>query len=701
MSIWIVLMLLLMLMGTVPVSVKAEALDRPLAAPGDFTWAKGIGGIGDDVAGSIVTDSSGYLYTTGEFSSTVDFDPGAGTSNLVSNGEYDAFISKMDSSGNFVWAKGFGGSGVDMAHGVAVDSSGNVYAVGKFSGTVDFDPGVGVTNLTSMGGYDIFVIKLDSSGNLAWAKSIGGTSDDVANAVSVGPDGSVVFTGNFQFVADFDPGTAVSNLTSAGNHDLFISNLSSSGSFVWAKSIGASSSESGASIYVDSAGNIYTTGYFLGTVDFDPGSGVFNLVGNAMKDGVFALKLNGMGGFVWAQLVDLGSGNDVAVDGNGNIYITGTYVATFTGKQTKTGPAIPPLPAQITLYKLDNNGAKLWNIYMGGANWDFGNSLVVDAGGNIYTTGSFSGGNYITGAGGGIATFGSINLTSNGENDVYIAKVDTNGNVLWAKGIGGVNEDVGYSIAINSFGDIYTVGQYGAYNQFTSGSGGTVDFDPGAGTFNLTSAGASDLFISKLSGDATPTFADVPFDHPLHDYIEALYASGYTAGCSTSPLMYCPDTILDRAQSAVFMLRGAKGSSYIPPAAPWNTFVNESWVGFEWAQPWAVGMYQEGLTTGCQTSPLKFCPENQLPRVEASIFGLKMKYGVNYTPPPATGTLFADFPSTDPSYWGIAWSEKAYIDGLLPACGTQGGKPMFCPGELVNRAWGAYLIVKAKGLPVP
>lgn len=199
------------------------------------------------------------------------------------------------------------------------------------------------------------------------------------------------------------------------------------------------------------------------------------------------------------------------------------------------------------------------------------------------------------------------------------------------------------------------------------------------------------------------TFVDVPFDHPLYKYIEALYQAGFTAGCSTTPLMFCPDTILDRAQSAVFMLRGQLGSGYTPPSPPWTNFVNESWVGFEWAQPWAEGMYMESLTTGCQASPLKFCPANQLPRVEASIFGLKMKYGVTYTPPLESGTLFADFPSTDPSYWGIAWAEKAYLDGLLPACGTDSvsGKPMFCPGELVNRGWGAYLIVKAKNLPTP
>ncbi|MBI3161354.1 MAG: CSLREA domain-containing protein [Chloroflexi bacterium] len=209
--------------------------------------------------------------------------------------------------------------------------------------------------------------------------------------------------------------------------------------------------------------------------------------------------------------------------------------------------------------------------------------------------------------------------------------------------------------------------------------------------------------VGSYESGGAPTFVDVPFDHPLWKYIEALYQGGFTAGCTATPLAFCPDTILDRAQSAVFMLRGVKGAAYLPPPGPWTNFVNESWVGFEWANGWADAMYVEGLTSGCQASPLKFCPANQLPRVEASIFGLKMKYGNNYVPPPATGTMFADFPSTDPSYWGIAWAEKAFTDGLLPACGTDpvSGKPMFCPGVLVTRAWGAYLIVKAKGLPTP
>ena len=210
-----------------------------------------------------------------------------------------------------------------------------------------------------------------------------------------------------------------------------------------------------------------------------------------------------------------------------------------------------------------------------------------------------------------------------------------------------------------------------------------------------------DNFV-RLVRDAvtsSTTFTDVPETHELYPYIEALYQAGYTAGCSTNPMMFCPDQILDRAQSSVFMLRGTMGSAYTPPAAPWNTFVNDDWTGYEWAQAWAEGMFQEGLTAGCQTSPLMFCPETQLSRVEASVFGLRMKYGVNYLPPTASGTLLADM--TDTSYWGTAWAEQAYQDGLLPACGTQNGKPMFCPNDLLTRGWGAYLIVKAKNIPTP
>jgi pectate lyase len=204
----------------------------------------------------------------------------------------------------------------------------------------------------------------------------------------------------------------------------------------------------------------------------------------------------------------------------------------------------------------------------------------------------------------------------------------------------------------------------------------------------------------SLTNASVPTFADVPFNHPLWAYIQALWDSGYTAGCLTNPLRFCPNQTMTRAESAVFMLRGQFGSDYSPPAAPWDTFA-DNWSPGTWAEKWAEGMWQEGMTAGCLTDPLRFCPWDLLPRVQAVIFGLRMLHGMAYTPSAATGAIFADM--TDTGYYGTKWAEQAYADGLLPACSNDpgSGKPLFCPNDLVTRAWGAYLVVKAKDLPTP
>ena len=193
-------------------------------------------------------------------------------------------------------------------------------------------------------------------------------------------------------------------------------------------------------------------------------------------------------------------------------------------------------------------------------------------------------------------------------------------------------------------------------------------------------------------------FVDVPVDHPYRNEIEILYVNGLTAGCSVNPLKFCPDHFLQRAEMAVFMLRGNLGVGYTPPAVASHLFA-DNWAPGPWAEKWAEGMYLEGLTAGCFTSPLKFCPWGLTPREQAAVFGLRLKYGNNYTPPLATGTLFADM--TDVNYYGTKWAEQAYRDDLIPACGTSGGKPMFCPQELVTRGLGAYIIVRAKDLSMP
>jgi hypothetical protein len=154
---------------------------------------------------------------------------------------------------------------------------------------------------------------------------------------------------------------------------------------------------------------------------------------------------------------------------------------------------------------------------------------------------------------------------------------------------------------------------------------------------------------------------------------------------------------MNRGQAAVFMLRGNFGSSYMPPVPA--HFFQDDWSKGTWAEPWAESMRNKGLSAGCSTTPLKYCPWDQIPREQAVIFALRMKYGTSYTPPPATGTLFADM--TNKSYYATSWAEQAYKDGLIPSCGMSGGKPNFCPKTLVSRGLAAYMIVKAKNLTLP
>jgi hypothetical protein len=193
----------------------------------------------------------------------------------------------------------------------------------------------------------------------------------------------------------------------------------------------------------------------------------------------------------------------------------------------------------------------------------------------------------------------------------------------------------------------------------------------------------------------------VPFNYPRWAYIEALYDDGFTSGCSTDPLLFCPENTLTRAESAVFMLRGLLGAGYTPPTDTDDyVFVNDDWTPgtISWARSWAEGMWDEGLTAGCQADPLMFCPANSLTRAEGSVFGERIKSGMNYTPPDAEHIFADDW--TDPTIsWAEPWAEAAYNDGLLLSC--EADPLRFCPSDPLSRSWAAYVIAKAKGLTLP
>jgi len=217
-------------------------------------------------------------------------------------------LSHFANAQNFEWAKQLGGVSSDVGSSIAVDAFGNVYTTGYFQGTADFDPGPGAFNLTSAGGGDIFISKLDASGNFVWAKQMGGTSEDVGYSIAVDASGNVFTTGYFEGTADFDPGPGTFNLTSAGNTDIFISKLDASGNFVWAKQLGGTDYDSGVSIALDTSGNVYTTGWFQGTVDFDPGPGTFNLTSAGNSD-IFVHKMSqsntGLGEIFFEQIMSI------------------------------------------------------------------------------------------------------------------------------------------------------------------------------------------------------------------------------------------------------------------------------------------------------------------------------------------------------------------------------------------------------------
>ncbi|MFI5218770.1 MAG: SBBP repeat-containing protein [Bacteroidia bacterium] len=238
------------------------------SSSGNLIWVKAMRGTGYDWGIFIARCPAGStdVYTTGYFSGTVDFDPGTGTYNMTSAGSDDIFISKLDSAGNFIWAKALGGTDGDYATSIASDISGNVYTTGNFKLTADFDPGAGTYNLISTSGSnDIFISKLDSSGNFVWAKKIGGSTYDTGNDIIVDPFGNIYTIGGFTGMVDFDPGVGVAVFTSGGNIDIFISRMDSSGNFVWAQHAVGANADNGRSFAFDAAGYLYATGSFSST----------------------------------------------------------------------------------------------------------------------------------------------------------------------------------------------------------------------------------------------------------------------------------------------------------------------------------------------------------------------------------------------------------------------------------------------------
>lgn len=448
----------------------------------------------DKVAGSnsksLGIDTQGNLYTLGNIGpgTFIDVDPGPGT-HIAYGDSGTVLIYKFTGAGQFVWVKQlpFGVT----AESVRTDASQNVYVIGEYSLTKDFDPGPAVFNLTGLGQNDIFILKLNAAGNFLWAKSIGGTTADLGLSVTVSATGNVFFTGYFDGTSDFDPSPAMYTLTSQNQADGFVASLDANGNFAWAQQLTGAFSQ-GTFITGNSSGELLITGSFNGTITFNGTPTTSNGGGD-----IFILKMTTSGGFLWAETVgSIGTDQNAsaAFGPAGEVFVTGSF--TFPIDMDPGAGVVQFTPAGTTdifVLKLAANSGFVWAKQLGGATADIPKAIAADASGNVYTTGIFQD----------LADFDPgpsvYNITSNGTNDVFICRLNSDGSFGWAAGFGAeTSEDKGDAVAVDANGAVYLAGTFQ----------GHVDFDPGPGVLDLINSTTSN-FLMKFGGDATGSVSSI------------------------------------------------------------------------------------------------------------------------------------------------------------------------------------------------
>ncbi len=334
--------------------------------------------------------------------------------------------------------------------------------------------------------YLVFALKSDAQQPvMEWARQMGGLNEDIGTAICSDAQGNVYTTGCFYGNVDFDPGPDTATLTANGQFDIFISKLDASGNFLWTKQIGVRGVNKGYGIKADADGYVYVVGQFEGSPDFNPGQGVNRLTAFNGRMDAFILKLDSLGGYVWAQNLGIlgssgGTGYNIAygmaLDSAGNVYVTGEA------------------DNDAFVSKLDNSGNFLWTRTMGGNRSEYSFAVDVDDLGNVYTTGHFS--SDTADFDPGVGTYNLFNAApsqSSYSYDVFLSKLDSSGNFVWARSIGGSSADMGRGVVVDPAGYVYTSGYFR----------GTINANSVGTPYYMTSFGLGDAFICKFktSGD--------------------------------------------------------------------------------------------------------------------------------------------------------------------------------------------------------
>ena len=439
--------------------------------PAAVSWASRAGGTVTDQGNALVLDGVGYSYVVGEFSKTASF----GNTSVTAKGYTDCFVARLDPAGAFNWvltagaastscrakdvaldASGhlvvvgysgpnvtFGGikpsptwtsgnrgfvarinpSGVFLwvtpvagglsneALTVALDGAGNPIIAGDFWSTATF----GSTTLTTTLQFsELFIAKLDTLGNWVWARSASGSVQDNAGGIAVDAQGNAYVTGWF---GGGSTTLGTTTLTGLAGFNLFITRLSSSGNFLWARTAGGSNCSTHGRAVASTTGGAVLVGDFGSSMAGGPPlAATFGTTTLSTKDGtdLFAAKIDATGNFVWATSgggTDHETAYDIAAGAGGELFLVGRY----QGPATFGGFTLGGNTPDVLALRLSGSGAALGAKTAGGTSTDFGYGVALDAAGKAYLTGKFS----ATG------TFGSHVLVSTGSNDVFVWKLPT------------------------------------------------------------------------------------------------------------------------------------------------------------------------------------------------------------------------------------------------------------------------------------
>jgi len=444
----------------------------------ELDWNARIGGLNHNDSRGIVK-SGNFIYSTGRIESSTQFESSTVFSTETSSGMDDIYISKMDLNGNYIWVKTMGGTDSEQGVDIEIGPSGDVYIIGFFKSIFDFDPGAGTSTLTPVGEKDIFVARFSPVGDLVWVKQFSGTLTEQAEGITILSDG-VIVSGRFKGTVDFDPSAASANLTSNGNNDAFVVKLDLNGDYVWAKNYGSTANDVSWDVTSDDSDNIYVTGQYRNTVEFEAGNTASQITSNGNND-VFILKLNTSGAYQWVKSIG-GTGTDIGskivLDNQNNIYVTGFFSNMVSFDPAGSADYTSNGAKDAFIVKYDNNAAFVFAKSVGStAGDDKGKSIAFDLDNNIYQVGVFSGTIDINGT----------THVSNGLTDCFVHKMNASGNSIWSATYGGSADDFLNGIVVDADTSIYFNGKFSS----------DQDIDPSANDSIVSSLGDNDGYIFK------------------------------------------------------------------------------------------------------------------------------------------------------------------------------------------------------------